>query len=302
MKGLSIYSFIFIALLIISCTPEEVKDLKQENKRLKNQMAELNLKVDGYLKTIYEIETNLENIKQREQLIDIKSKAGVEFEENAKESILNDLKAIDELMKENHLKMARLKEDLYDSGLELSKMNNLIRSLEKRMKEKDQVISKLNEKLEGLHFINNSLSREVKSLKFTVDTLEKKNNFYSLVVDTQHETIEEKNRKLNKAYYTTGTLHELKEKKVVKKEGGILGLGSIFRLNEQVDNSYFSVLDMEESFTIPINSSKAELLTNHPVNSYKFEKEINSEKYKRLIIVDPEKFWRSSRYLVVKVN
>lgn len=303
MKHLNIYFVLSTFILLgAACNSDKIEDLEEENTRLKNEMNELNNSVESYLKTIYDIENNLATIKEREQLIDVKSRGGVEFENNARESILNDLKAIDELMKENHAKIAELKEDLYDSGLELSKMHNLIQSMEERLDEKGETISKLYNEIEDLNLTNNALSKEVKTLKYTVDTLEKKTIFYSLVVETQRETIEEKNRKLNNVFYTTGTLKELQEKNVIRKEGGILGIGSVVKLNEKVDNSHFSMLNKQENFTIPINSPKAELVTDHPENSYEFEKESSSDLYKRLVIVDPEEFWKSSRYLVVKVN
>ena len=79
---------------------------------------------------------------------------------------------------------------------------------------------------------------------------------------------------MNKAYVVSGTYKDLKEKGVLVKEGGVLGLGKKESLQENFkDDNLFTQVDITKTKTIPVNSKSAKLVTEHPANSYKMVKD-----------------------------
>ena len=88
---------------------------------------------------------------------------------------------------------------------------------------------------------------------------------------------------------------------VVAKEGGFLGIGKTETLKSGFNKSVFNKIDITEVKSFPINGKKVELVTNHPQDSYTFEK-VDEKQIESLVILDPEKFWNSSKYLVVMVD
>jgi hypothetical protein len=138
------------------------------------------------------------------------------------------------------------------------------------------------------------MNAKVETLNLTVDTLTAQGNEKSRLIDTQTAA-------LHKAYYTTGTSKELVGKQVISKEGGFLGLGKSKELKDDFNTSAFTPIDITKMEKIEISAKDAELITNHPSDSYKIER-TDKKEVKDLLITDPEKFWSSSKYLVVVVD
>ena len=69
---------------------------------------------------------------------------------------------------------------------------------------------------------------------------------------------------LNTAYFTSGTAKELKEKGLITKEGGFLGLGKIKTLSKSATNENFSAFDIRNTFTFSVKADEAKLITEHP--------------------------------------
>ena len=71
-------------------------------------------------------------------------------------------------------------------------------------------------------------------------------------------------------------------------------------LRDDFKKDDFVKIDLTMLTEIPLNSArKATLVTPHPTDSYKF---VMGASYDKLVILDPEKFWSGSKYLVVVVD
>ena len=71
-------------------------------------------------------------------------------------------------------------------------------------------------------------------------------------------------------------------------------------MKDQFNDNYFTEIDVREQKSFLIYAEKAELITNHPTNSYKLmgmESRVDS-----LLITDPEEFWKASKYLVIVID
>ena len=117
----------------------------------------------------------------------------------------------------------------------------------------------------------------------------------------KNEVIKKQTEDLHTGWYATGTYKELKKEGVVAKEGGVLGMGRDEILLSNFNKDRFKKIDITATTSIPVCDKKVcrnvKLVTNHPKDSYKFEGV--GKNVEKLVITDPDKFWESSKYLVV---
>jgi flagellar hook-associated protein FlgK len=102
---------------------------------------------------------------------------------------------------------------------------------------------------------------------------------------------------LNTAYYIVGTSRELRDSGVLSKEGGVVGIGGVNKLNTSalpVDK--FTRIDVVRTQEITLGAKKAKLATAHPEGSYRLDGG------NKLTILDANVFWSISKYLVVEVE
>lgn len=96
-------------------------------------------------------------------------------------------------------------------------------------------------------------------------------------------------------------IEELKENGVVTREGGILGiLGKTKALNKNLNDNYFTKLNIRSTQTIPLYTKKAEIITEHSDSSYRFVYQDDLIAY--LEIEDPNEFWKLTKYAVIDVK
>ena len=100
---------------------------------------------------------------------------------------------------------------------------------------------------------------------------------------------------LNTCYYAIGTKKELKEAKII--ETGFLRKTKLLQADFQ--QSYFTKADKRTLTSIPTHSKKAKIITNMPEGSYDIQ---DVDGMKVINVINPEKFWSMSNYLVIQVN
>ena len=133
----------------------------------------------------------------------------------------------------------------------------------------------------------------IAKLYFSVDSLK----YASRLKDRR---IQSKIDELNVGYFAIGSFKELKERNVLSKEGGLLGIGRSEKLNDNFNKEYFTKIDILEQDAFLILSKTAKIVTTHPSSSYEFhgtEKQVDS-----LVIIKPKEFWKASKYLVIQTD
>jgi hypothetical protein len=121
----------------------------------------------------------------------------------------------------------------------------------------------------------------------------------TIKMDVAQKTAEisDKTTRLHTAYYTVGTYKTLRDKKVLSKQGGFLGLGKAKTMVPDFNQEAFTRIDLTSTKTIELNTKAAKLVSTHPSGTYTLRKE--NEKITAIEITDPDKFWQASKYLVV---
>lgn len=239
-----------------------------------------------YIATLDEIDNNLDKIRDKEGIIIMGPKNNSDLRSSKKERIVNNITMINTLLEENKTKLAKLEKSLsaYKKG-----KKELVRSInlaKERMQLLEDEIEELKTVLAQNEFKITDLNKQLNEKNSQLASLFEKNTTMS--------------KDLNRVYFTEGTFKELKGKNIVKKEGGILGIGRIETLQQNLDKSKFTELSQKETTSIVLNGKNPKLITKHPVSSYSLGTTENE--LAQLTIKDPESFWSYSKYLVVEIK
>ncbi len=286
----SLFSFLVLLLMLFigfSCEAprDDAEHLQQENEKLREKLEQNQENVEAYFSALNEIESNLRIIKEREEIITGETSRDFELGPGQQDRINQDIMVIGELMENNRLLIESL--------------NNRIRSSQVRISGFEQMVDRLNQTIEDkeieIQILRNHLSRlnlEVDYLTARVDTLESETRQKSRMLAEQ--TLE-----MNTAWFAMGSRRELTEHNIISREGGFLGLGRTNRLKADFDRDFFTRLDVTRDFKITIFGENPEVITTHPAESYQI---VEEEGETFLQISDAQRFWSTSRYLVIQVR
>ena len=285
-----------IYLLLISvmiattgCNRKEIARLKAKNDSLMMAGSSKDANLVEFVDAFNSIQNNLDSIKKKEQIIDKTAKGGFEVKGDRKEQIQSDISYIYNLLQKNRLLVADLSAKLKKSNKHVAELEKMIENLNKQIAEKDGQIASLKEELGKMNIKVQNLSTEVTNLNTNVSNLTNDNK-------DKQKVIEEKTATLNTAYYIIGTVKELKEKNIIKREGF---LGTAKDVNNNIDKSLMTKVDITTIQSIPINKKKATVISTHPASSYKIEGEKSAD---RLVILNQAEFWSLSKVLVISVK
>ena len=277
-----------IALTITACDNRqaEVDQANRQKDSLASIINERDSSLNDFLTAFNAIEKNLDSIARKQNAINVNVDNQGELNKTSKERINDNIIAINQLMNENRAQIAELNKKLKNSGNKIAHFETMIQTLNEQIAQKDRELANLNDKL-------NSLNTQVVQLQTSVDTLTK-------TTMAQSKTIDEQTTSLHTAYYVVGKSKDLQTMKVLDKTGGLLGIGKSSKLSPNFDANKFTRIDYVQTNTIPIDSKDAKIITTHPSDSYKMNKE--KEMVVSLSITNAEKFWSASKYLVVVKN
>ncbi len=297
MKKLLLLMLIPAMLMTVSCNK-----MKEENARLKAKNDSLlalgyqkDTTVMEFVRAFNEIQSNLDSIKMKENIISQNTSGGTEVQSSAREQITGDINAIYQLLEKNRAQVASLRKQLKGSNAKVAELETMITNLEKSIAEKDAEIAELKDQLGKLNIKVADLGNQVTNLNANVDNLSAENK-------AKQQAIDEKTAALNTAYYVVGTTKDLKDKKVIDKSGGFIGIGRTKTVTTDFDKTNFTKADITTLTELPINKKKAVLLSNHPTGSYKLVSTADKKLVEKLVILNYTDFWSRSKYLVVAAD
>ncbi|HKJ42395.1 MAG TPA: hypothetical protein VKA27_09890 [Sunxiuqinia sp.] len=269
----------------------EVKSLTAKNTDLNEMIENRDSVVNDLVNSFNEIEDNLKFIKEKRKQLSIEEQkeGGVD----KKQSIINDIKLMNSMLEESSKHIAELEKKLKRSGIRLNAFQQKIASLSKTVADQNSDIEQLRKTVEEKNVMVAGLNQRVDSMQYEIA---KRND----TIETKQQVIAHKTDELNTGHVAYGTYKELKDKGLLVKDGGFLGLGRSTELQENFDPEYFTDLNIQETKTIPIHSKKAMIITDHPDSSYTLVKQDGQIAY--LQINNPNEFWKISKYAVIEVK
>ncbi len=282
---------LFVSLIAGACNQE----VKEENARLKAELDSLKIEsteqdstISDFLSVFEQVQNNLSTIREREESIREVKDDNLESAQSARDQVISDIEAINNLILENNEAIEDLRRKLAASRGEGRKYMKMVENLNRQIEIKTEQIATLYTQLEEANFKVSQLTSKVGML--TEAGL------------AQKKVIEQQEDEMNTAYYTMGTYKELKQAGVVNKEGGFIGIGRTETLAENFNTDYFTKLDIRKSTSLTFNGSykKVEIITNHSTDSFVFEEE--NEVKTGLKITNPQVFWEKSKYLVILLD
>lgn len=282
-------TYLLIALLFItSCGNEaklqaEIDTMKQENAdlRLQNeQIAEKDVLITEYSQFIMDVQSNLDQIRNRENTV-LLPKNGERIKQTPSQ-IKEDLQQLGALLADNKKKIASMKTRLSSSSVKMDGLEKVIRNLSAQAEEREVKIL--------------GMKGELSDMGVAFDELMAAYENNIEVIADKNEKIENQDELLHTAYYAFGSKKELKANNVISAEGGVIGIGRTKKLKEDFNKDYFTEVNTKELKDIPMGVKKAEIITTHPAGSYEL---IGDGKVEKLKILDADKFWSVSKYLVV---
>lgn len=271
-------------LALASCVSRGTADkIEGQRDSLQTVVSSKDSIIQAVFEDINSISENLAAIKTRENLLTV-SESDIESRKRPVEEINNDIAAIDRLLQDNRKKIASLQHSaaqLRKANLRISGLEKMIVDLNTQLVDKDGEVARLKEDLAKMGVEVESLHEQVAEQTARVDSL-------------STEKVQLENR-MNEVYYIVGSQKSLLESSVVEKQGFI---GRTLVARDDAPTELFTAADARTLHEIAIGHKKVEVVTNHPAGSY--ELQTGADKVvEKLVILDSEQFWSSSKILIV---
>lgn len=281
---------VFSSVYIYNQKESEIQILMSEKANLNQLIVQKDSVMNDAENTFSEIESTLRTIKEKRNEIALIQKEGGK---SRKQAVIEDIQMMNTLLEESNKKIADLQARLKKSGIN-------IKAFEQRIAALNETIDSQNNEIAELKRVVEDKNVNLAKLNTKVDEM---NTVIAQKVDTitnKQKQIVERTNELNTAHVAVGTYKELKEEGLLAKEGGILGLGASKSIQENFDNKHFTALDIRTTKTIPLNTKKVKVISEHPANSYSLVEENGLIAF--LQIDNPAEFWKISKYAVIELR
>jgi len=277
-------SLIF-SFIVVSCGNPEAERAKQKAKEDSLLQVQQDSLLDVFRGELEAISDMVSDVSLRNGILNLDTTEGAVL---SKEVIMKQVESLDQLLSKNQKQLNDLYARMRESKVKNKELENLIQNMKSRLAERESQIDQLMAMLADKDIL-------IENIKYAVDSMRRNN--ISLTED-----LIQMDEEMHLVYYVLGENKELKEKGIITKEGGILGIGGTKRLDaSQLDTSLFTVVDQRELESIPVYSKKAKVITNHPEASYEWIEDSEGQ-IESLKIKDRKAFWGVSDYLVIEVD
>ncbi len=280
MKTPILISIIILALM--ACNKQQVSQMGKGSAKdslTMKQMQQKDSSIMEYIKSINMIHSSIDSLSRDAKVLKLNGESMT-----STSSMLQEIRDIDQQMIRNNKSLADLRIKLNKSDIKNQELVDLGEDLSKELNEKDSEIV--------------SMQRDLVKTRASLNDLAKQFNDSLNVISKQRTEMTVMKTEGNKVYYIIGSEQILKNQGVIVNEGGVVGLGRIPVLNQDVSSSGFISTDLTIQHEIPLGGRFVKLVTTHPTSSYRIA--VGSED--KLIITDPEDFWSKSKYMVVIIK
>ena len=295
MKKIMFFVWLMAGLAVLPAC-QRSNNLEQEamrqdsiNAALQDSINTANAEKDSLMQLMSDIADGMNQIKALEDIVSVNNVSGETPDK--RRDLRNDIQLIQESINKHKARLADLEKRLKQSTNYNTTMQKSIDNLKAQLEDQQKTINNLTEQLAAAHV-------QIKNLNQSVDSL----NTVNRNVTKEKEAAQQESKQLtnevtnlNTIYYVIGSKKELKANKII--ETGFLRKTKI--LEGDFEMSYFTKSDRRTLTEIPLHSKKAQVMTNHPKDSYEIVEHGN---VKSLHILNPNRFWEKSNFLGVKID
>jgi len=278
-----------VALLLTATSCGDKTAMQQQLDSLQTALDERNAdyeELNSYLAVIAE---GLDSIAVQEgQLLATNATPG-ESPVLSREQIAKNLAAYKQTLASQRQQIAQLEGKLEKSNANVAQLRTIIRSLNSQLAAKDAQLEQLRMQLG-----NRDVSIEY--LLASMKSLQQQNVSQQQTIDAQKQALDAKDQQLNMAFVKMGPKRELKQLGLLSG-GGLLKKSRVDYSN--MDQRHFQRIDIRKTKQLEIPYKKAKVLTPVPSDSYSMEQR---DGYNYLVIIDADRFWSVSRYLIIQAE
>lgn len=290
----SIVALALVAVFATSCNvekSEKYQALLAERDSLQSVAVAASGGYDQALNTINEIENALESVRAAENILMIESQEG------DTNNAVSEIMAIQQTLQQNRNKIAQLEKQLAEQGANSKALNQTISRLKKQIEEKDTYINSLKDELQLSKEQIAELNSQVTDLNTNIDNLNSDIENLNVQSAAQQATINQQDAAINTVWYCVATKEVLVEKGLITK-GGLFSASAIS--SQGLDKTQLIQADKRNLTSIQLNTKKANIMTQHPENSYQLV--AGEDGALTLEISDVQAFWSMSNYLIVSIK
>lgn len=283
MKKLFILPLCLMALVACNDGKKAEERAQRERDSLMQVIDEKETELNEIMGSINEVQEGFRLINEAEGRITV---ANSNPEESSSRDVIREnIAFIQETMQQNRTAIQQLRERLKSTTVNVEKLSKTIENLSAQLDAQTKRVQELEAQLAEKDILIAEQGEQINSLNENVSNLTADNK-------QKQETIQAQDKDLNTAWFVFGTKAELKEQKILQK-------GDVLKANN-FNKDYFTKIDIRIDKEIKLYSKSAELLTTHPNGSYSLVKDSKGQYV--LKITSPEKFWSTSKYLVIQVK
>lgn len=282
-----------VLLMMAACGGSKTVDkevLQQENDSLRQANAEIRNYYEEMVESMTEIDADLQAIKMAENFVIEQSSDTGDITESTQSRIKADIELLSKTLNRNRERIADLEKKLKSSSLKSASLAKAIEQYKLQIAEKDSLIVGLQASLAERDVRISELDAAVENLTTQVADL-------SNIRAEQESVIASQDAALNEVYYVYAYTDALRENNILTG-GGLFSKTEV--LKGDFNKDYFTKADVRTLKSIFLESKKVKVCTSHPEDSYELVKD--NEGFYTLNILDADKFWRTSRYLVVELK
>ena len=275
-----------IAIVAFSCTDQNEVALDPSEQRLVLTEQKLDSIENDYVASLNEIDYRLNEINNKQGILILGTGSNAEVGLSKKQQIIANIDMINDMLSSSKEKIGSMQKQLVAYKIDKKGLAKKLKETESKLFDREQELATLKTELSKRDFDLDELKQIILTKDGQIASLTEENN--------------QQKAQLNRGYFVCGTYKELKNKQILHKSGGLLGINRVKVMNKNPDTKEFSEIDIQKDNVIALNGKDPKIVTPHPANTYEFEKQGN--KICAIKIDDPTNFWKYSKYLVVVTN
>lgn len=266
------------------------KELQQENDSLRQANAEIQGYYEEMIGFITDIDADMQTIKNAENFVIEQAGTDGEISSSAQSRIKSDIELMSKTLQRNRERIAELEKKLESGSAQSAALRRNIELLKTQIAQKDSMINSLKESLFANEQRIEQLGTQVDSLTTQVVDLTNTNREQDAVITSQDAA-------LNEVYYAYAYTEQLRQNNILTG-GGLFSRTEVMK--ENFNQDFFTPVDKRNFTSLYLESKKVKVCTSHPHDSYELVKD--NEGYYTINILDINRFWSTSRYLVVELK